>query len=141
MKVEDVKVLSVDEVARRRGHEYLTVVSDPADGKSRRSRVLYVTEGKDAAALGGNRGQIAEPDHQRGAGGLACESEAGHAVDGSDGDRSDLSASFHQPTRNPSHSPTQTHIEAEKRLFAVVNGSEHFVKVLIINISLPYPDL
>lgn len=50
--VQEVKTLSVDEVAKRRGHDYLTVVSEPGDGKARRSRVLYVTEGKDAAAVG-----------------------------------------------------------------------------------------
>ena len=50
--VEAVKVLSVDEVAKRRGHDYITVVSEPGDGQTRRSRVLYVTEGKDATTVG-----------------------------------------------------------------------------------------
>lgn len=55
IEVQAVQTLSIDEVAKRRGHDYLTVVSQPGDGKTRRARVLYVTEGKDAAAVG--RGQ------------------------------------------------------------------------------------
>ena len=42
----------MDEVAKRRGHDHLTVVSEPGDGQTRRSRVLYVTEGKEAATVG-----------------------------------------------------------------------------------------
>ena len=38
--VQEVKTISVDEVAKRRGHDYLTVVSEPGEGKTRRSRVL-----------------------------------------------------------------------------------------------------
>ena len=50
--MQEVKTISVYEVAKRRGHDYLTVVSEPGEGKTRRSRVLYVTEGKDAATVG-----------------------------------------------------------------------------------------
>jgi transposase len=49
--VKEVKDLSIDEVAKRRGHDYLTVVSEPGEGKARPSRVLYVTEGKDAETV------------------------------------------------------------------------------------------
>jgi transposase len=51
LELKGVKTLSVDEVSRRRGHNYLTVVSEPGH-KSQLSRVLLVTEGKDASTLG-----------------------------------------------------------------------------------------
>ena len=50
MDVSQVSVLSVDEVSKRRGHQYLTVVSEPGPA-GEPSRVLYVTEGKNAAAV------------------------------------------------------------------------------------------
>jgi transposase len=50
MDVSQVDTLSVDEVSKRRGHDYVTVVSEPKRA-GQRSRVLYVTEGKDAQAV------------------------------------------------------------------------------------------
>lgn len=60
-----VRALSVDETSRRRGHWYVTVFADPVG-----RRVLFATEGKDAATItalredleahGGRAGQIAE---------------------------------------------------------------------------------
>ena len=53
MDLSQVVELSVDETSVRRGHEYVTVVCEPgAYGTKHPTRVLAVTEGKDAAALG-----------------------------------------------------------------------------------------
>ncbi len=50
--VTGVKELTVDETSVRRGHEYVTVVCEPGRQKPGQStRVLYVAEGKDAAAV------------------------------------------------------------------------------------------
>lgn len=61
----DVRALGVDETSRRRGHKYVTVFTD-----LQQSKVLFVTEGKDAATIGafkedlkahgGSPGQIQE---------------------------------------------------------------------------------
>jgi transposase len=51
MDLSQVNILSVDEVAKRRGHDYLTVLSEPGQ-EGERSRVLFVTEGKEAQAVG-----------------------------------------------------------------------------------------
>jgi transposase len=51
--MSEVVQLSVDETSIRRGHEYVTVVCEPgAYGTEHPTRVLAVTEGKDAEALG-----------------------------------------------------------------------------------------
>jgi transposase len=50
MDLSQVRVVSVDEVAKRRGHDYLTVVSEPGQDGAR-ARVLFVTEGKDAGTV------------------------------------------------------------------------------------------
>ena len=53
MDLSKVVELSVDETSVRRGHEYVTVVCEPGTyGTPQPTRVLSVTEGKDAAALG-----------------------------------------------------------------------------------------
>src|SRR5690606_20752523 len=44
--LSDVTRLAVDETSRARGHDYITLVAD-ADAR----RVLFVTEGRDAATL------------------------------------------------------------------------------------------
>lgn len=54
--LEGIRQLTVDETSVRRGHQYVTVVCEPARprrGKSaaRATRVLYVTEGKDSGTL------------------------------------------------------------------------------------------
>jgi len=50
--VSAVTQLTVDETSVRRGHEYVTVVCEPSQkNPPRPTRVLYVTEGKDAAAV------------------------------------------------------------------------------------------
>jgi len=50
--VSTVQQLTVDETSVRRGHEYVTVVCEPGQKNPRRpTRVLFVTEGKDAAAV------------------------------------------------------------------------------------------
>lgn len=51
MDVSQVREVSVDEVSKKRGHDYMTVLSETG-GEGSPSRVLYVTEGKDAAAVG-----------------------------------------------------------------------------------------
>lgn len=55
MDVSQVKTLSVDEVSKRRGHDYLTVLSEPKSA-GQPSRVLFVTEGKRAGAFLERRG-------------------------------------------------------------------------------------
>lgn len=50
MNLEAVQVISVDEVCRKRGQNYLTIVSEPKSG-SRPSRVLLVIEGRDSRSL------------------------------------------------------------------------------------------
>ena len=51
MGLEKVRVVSVDEVCRKRGHNYLTIVSEPKqDGQP--TRVLLAVEGRDSKALG-----------------------------------------------------------------------------------------
>ena len=53
MDLATVAALTVDETSVRRGHEYVTVVCEPGTyGTAQPTRVLAVTEGKDAAALG-----------------------------------------------------------------------------------------
>jgi transposase len=50
MDLQSVQTVSVDEVSKRRGHDYLTVLSEAGqDGEP--SRVLFVTEGKEARAI------------------------------------------------------------------------------------------
>ena len=52
MDLSEVTQLSVDETSVRRGHQYVTVVCEPGTyGTPHPTRVLAVTEGKDAAAL------------------------------------------------------------------------------------------
>jgi len=48
--LEGVQTLSVDEVSRARGHEYLTIISQPKTDETP-ARVLAVAEGRDAAAV------------------------------------------------------------------------------------------
>lgn len=45
-RLKDLRFISIDEFAVRKGHEYMTVVMDILTG-----RIVYVGEGKDAAAL------------------------------------------------------------------------------------------
>jgi len=59
MVLDKVKILSIDEVSRRRGHNYLTVFSEPSQVE-RPSRVLFVTEGKEAETIGRAQGFLAE---------------------------------------------------------------------------------
>jgi transposase len=50
MDLESVRVVSIDEVCRARGHNYLTIVSEPKrDGRP--TRVLLAVEGRDSGAL------------------------------------------------------------------------------------------
>lgn len=50
MNLEDVRVISVDEVSRARGQDYLTIVSEPRqDGRP--TRVLLAVEGRDSKTL------------------------------------------------------------------------------------------
>jgi len=50
MNLESVQLISVDEVCRKRGQNYLTIVSEPKSG-NRPSRVLLVIEGRDSRSL------------------------------------------------------------------------------------------
>ena len=50
MNLESVQVISVDEVCRKRGHNYLTIVSQPKSG-TQPSRVLLVIEGREGRSL------------------------------------------------------------------------------------------
>jgi transposase len=59
MVLDKVKILSIDEVSRRRGHKYLTVFSEPSQVE-RPSRVLFVTEGREADTIGRGREFLAE---------------------------------------------------------------------------------
>ena len=57
MDLQSVRQLTVDETSIRRGHEYVTVVCEPARPAGGcpaavATRVLYVTEGKDASTIG-----------------------------------------------------------------------------------------
>jgi transposase len=49
-RLEGVKTLSVDEVSRAKGHEYLTIISQPKTEQNP-ARVLAVAEGREAAAV------------------------------------------------------------------------------------------
>jgi transposase len=49
-RLEGVETLSVDEVSRARGHEYLTILSQPKTEQTP-ARVLAVAEGREAAAV------------------------------------------------------------------------------------------
>jgi len=61
LDLSEVEELSVDETSVRRGHEYVTVVCEPgAYGTKQPTRVLAVTEGKDAQALGQARQVLQE---------------------------------------------------------------------------------
>lgn len=51
MNLEEVQTVSVDEVCRARGRDYVTIVSEPKNAKGP-SRVLLVVEGRDSSALG-----------------------------------------------------------------------------------------
>jgi len=52
MDVSAVRQLTVDETSVRRGHSYVTVICEPREKKlGHPTRVLYVAEGKDAAAV------------------------------------------------------------------------------------------
>ena len=62
MGLEKVRVVSVDEVCRKRGHNYLTIVSKPKQ-EGQPTRVLLAVEGRDSKALR----QFADPLRQRGA--------------------------------------------------------------------------
>ena len=50
MDLESVQVISVDEVCRARGQNYLTIVSEPRQG-NRPTRVLLALEGRDSKTL------------------------------------------------------------------------------------------
>ena len=54
-KAEEIPQLGVDEKAFRKGHKYLTIVND-----LKRSRVLYVAEGREQSSLDGFWGTISE---------------------------------------------------------------------------------
>lgn len=61
MDLSGVVQLTVDETSVRRGHEYVTVVCEPgAYGTKHPTRVLVVTEGKDAQALAQARQKLEE---------------------------------------------------------------------------------
>jgi transposase len=51
MDLSSVRVMSVDEVCRARGQNYLTIVSEPKQ-EGRATRVLLVVEGRDSKTLG-----------------------------------------------------------------------------------------
>jgi transposase len=51
MDMSSVKVMSVDEVCRAKGQNYLTIFSEPKTG-AHPSRVLLVVEGRDSSTLG-----------------------------------------------------------------------------------------
>lgn len=52
LEVAEVRRVTVDETSVRRGHDYVTVVCEPGQQEPRRAtRVLFVAEGKDAAAV------------------------------------------------------------------------------------------
>lgn len=52
MDLSQVQTLSIDEVSRKKGHHYITVISEPGNKDlGQPSRVLLVTEGKDAQAV------------------------------------------------------------------------------------------
>lgn len=50
MDLGGVQVVSIDEVCRKRGHNYLTIISQPRSGPQP-SRVLLVLEGRDSGTL------------------------------------------------------------------------------------------
>ncbi len=50
MPLKEVTSLSVDEVSKRRGHDYLTVFSEPGR-PGHKSRVVWVTEGREAEVV------------------------------------------------------------------------------------------
>jgi transposase len=60
-RLEGVQTVSVDEVSRAKGHEYLTILSQPKT-ESNPARVLAVAEGREAAAVA----QAQRPLTQRG---------------------------------------------------------------------------
>lgn len=52
LQLGDVRTLSIDEVSRRKGHDYITVVSEPGDREAGTpSRVLAVVPGKSAESV------------------------------------------------------------------------------------------
>ena len=61
IEVSGVTQLTVDETSVRRGHEYVTVVCEPGRRDTPQpTRVLFVTEGKDAATVGRARAFLEE---------------------------------------------------------------------------------
>lgn len=50
MPLEGVVCLSVDEVSKRRGHDYLSIFSEPAK-PGQKARILWVTEGRDGEVI------------------------------------------------------------------------------------------
>ena len=59
MELSEVKIISVDEVCRTRGQNYLTIISEPKqDGRP--TRVLLAVEGRDSATLGKFRAHLRE---------------------------------------------------------------------------------
>lgn len=67
-RLEGVRSLSVDEVSRAKGHEYLTILSQPKTEETP-ARVLAVAAGRDAAAVA----EAQRPLTQRGLNPLAVE--------------------------------------------------------------------
>lgn len=57
MELAGVRVISVDEVCRARGQNYLTIVSEPRQ-EGRPSRVLLAVEGRDSRTLGKFAGHL-----------------------------------------------------------------------------------
>ena len=51
LKLDGLEVVSVDEVSRRRGHDYLTIISEPKR-PGQKARVLLVFEGRESGTLG-----------------------------------------------------------------------------------------
>lgn len=51
MDLRGVRQLTVDETSLRRGHDYVTVVCEPRGGENDSTRVLFVTDGRDASTL------------------------------------------------------------------------------------------